>query len=41
MVEILVDQVDDEEMSRLRQGIGATGSGVLVLPYVLRGLRIE
>ena len=41
VVEILVDQVDDEEMSRLRQGIGASGSSVLVLPYVLRGVRIE
>ena len=40
VVEILVDQVDDEAMSRLQQGIGA-GSGVLLLPYVLRGLRIE
>lgn len=41
VVEILVDQVDDGGMSRLQQGIGAAGSGVLVLPYVLRGLRIE
>jgi hypothetical protein len=41
VVEILVDQVDDEEMSRMRQGVGAAGSGALLLPYVLRGLRIE
>lgn len=41
VVEILADQVDDAEMSRLQQGLGAAGSGVLLLPYVLRGLRIE